>query len=122
MPQLTIGGKTVSVAEDTRLVNAIEDAGVPIGHRCGGHGRCTTCRVSFSAGEPTTMTAAEYEKLKERELLGSYRLSCQIICDHDMICEAEMTMDNQEWSDAGSRPADTVEPIAEWMERSVFGA
>lgn len=93
MPSLTVAGETHEVAAGTRLVLAIEEAGVAIGHRCGGHARCTTCRVSFAAGEPTTMTRAEFEKLSERELLGQYRLACQIVCDHDMaIDEVVMTL------------------------------
>jgi len=113
MPSLTVVGKTHEVAAGTRLVLAIEEAGVAIGHRCGGHARCTTCRVSFAAGEPTTMTRAEFEKLSERELLGQYRLACQIVCDHDMaIAEVAMTLENQGWSDTGPAPEPLVTPEA----------
>lgn len=118
MPKLTIAGATAEWDNDKRLVNAIEDMGVNIGHRCGGQGRCTTCRVSFISGEPDTMTAAEYQKLNERGLLGQFRLSCQIVCSHDMEVEAAMTLENQEgWSDTGPRTADTVEPKAEWWPK-----
>src|SRR5581483_11372909 len=68
----------------TRLVKAIEGHGIDILHRCGGNARCTTCRVEFISGEPQQMTKAEYERLVEREILGQFRLSCQILCDHDM--------------------------------------
>lgn len=113
MPKLTVEGKTVEVAEGTRLVLAIEGIGVEIGHRCGGNARCTTCRVSFAAGEPATMTRAEYAKLTERELLGQYRLSCQIVCDHDMqIAEVPMTRENQGWTDTGPAPEPMVMPDA----------
>ena len=84
MPRLTVEGRTVDVTEGQRLVLAIESQGIPIGHRCGGFARCTTCRVEFQAGEPDTMTKAEYAILSTRELLGQVRLSCQIVCDHDM--------------------------------------
>lgn len=113
MPKLTVAGKTVDVAPGTRLVLAIEEAGVAIGHRCGGHARCTTCRVVFAEGEPTTMTRAEYTKLTERELFGTYRLACQIVCDHDMhIAEVTMTKENQGWTDTGPAPEPTVTPEA----------
>ncbi len=122
MPKLTVAGKTAEWSTDKRLVNAIEDMGIHIGHRCGGIARCTTCRVTFIAGEPDTMTEAEYQKLSERGLLGQYRLSCQILCTHDMEVEPVMTLENQEgWSDTGPRPADTVEPAAEWFPKLKFG-
>lgn len=111
MPKLTVNGQTGEVAAGTRLVKAIEDAGVEIGHRCGGFARCTTCRVAFADGEPATMTRAEYDKLTERGLIGQYRLACQIVCDHDMaVAEVAMTKENQGWTDTGPAPEPTVTP------------
>ena len=95
MPKLTVGGKTVEVPQDQRLVLAIEESGVHIGHRCGGYAKCTTCRVEFESGEPGTMTQAEYEKLTERGLFGQYRLSCQIVCDQDMSVRPIMTLESE---------------------------
>ena len=119
MPQLTVDGKQSEWPADKRLVNAIEDTGVQIGHRCGGNARCTTCRVRFIAGEPSQMTRAEYNKLNERGLYGEYRLSCQLLCDHDMHVEPIMTLQNQaEWTDTGPRPDDQVHPEAVWFERA----
>jgi ferredoxin len=113
MPKLTVAGQTVDVADGQRLVLAIEASGAEIGHRCGGHARCTTCRVAFAEGEPATMTRAEYDKLTERGLLGQYRLACQIVCDHDMsIAEVAMTKENQGWTDTGPAPEPTVTPEA----------
>lgn len=113
MPKLIVSGQTVDVEEGKRLVLAIQDAGVEIGHRCGGNARCTTCRVAFADGEPATMTRAEHDKLLERGLLGQYRLSCQIVCDHDMaIAEVAMTKENQGWTDTGPAPEPTVTPEA----------
>ena len=113
MPQLTVAGTSVEVEPGTRLVLAIEATGVEIGHRCGGHARCTTCRVAFAEGEPGTMTRAEYDKLSERGLLGQYRLSCQIVCDQDMrVAEVAMTRENQGWTDTGPAPEPTVTPEA----------
>ena len=56
-------------------------------HACGGNARCTTCRVEFVSGEPAQMTQAEQAKLEEKGLTG-VRLSCQIVCDHDMTVRA----------------------------------
>ena len=110
MPTLTIGGTTVQVAAGTRLVNAIEDAGVAIGHRCGGNARCTSCRVAFVSGEPSAMNATEQAKLTEKGFLGQYRLSCQITVDHDMSVIPQMTLETvPDWSDTGPRCTDTIE-------------
>lgn len=123
MPRLSVAGKTVEVPAEKRLVLAIEEAGVEIGHRCGGFARCTTCRVRFAEGEPETMTRAEHAKLAERGLLGQYRLACQIVCDHDMaIAEVAMTRENQGWTDTGPAPEPTVTPEAVWVPRAELGA
>ncbi len=121
MPTITVmDGRTrqhsAEVEDGKRLVLAIEDSGTPIGHRCGGNARCTTCRVQFVAGEPQTMTEAEYNILHERGLLGQVRLSCQVVCDHDMTVRPKMTAENQPgWNgDTGPRPLPTVQPKAEW--------
>jgi ferredoxin len=112
MPKLTVGGKTVEVPQGQRLVLAIEERGVDIGHRCGGHAKCTTCRVEFESGEPGTMTQAEYEKLTERGLFGQYRLSCQIACDQDMSVRPIMTLESEGWTDTGPALGPTVTPDA----------
>jgi len=89
VPILTVEGYgSVSVTEGKRLVLAIEqDAGVDILHACGGNARCTTCRVEFIDGEPARHTVAERERLAFKGLSG-VRLSCQIVCDHDMAVRA----------------------------------
>lgn len=116
MPRLTVDGKTADVPNGRRLVLAVESLGVNIGHRCGGNARCTTCRVAFADGEPGTMTEAEYIRLKARDLYGSYRLSCQIICDHDMSVRPQITLENQAgWTDTGPPPDPTVQPRDEWF-------
>ncbi len=119
MPTLTVAGQSHEVNEGTRLVRAIEEQGVPIGHRCGGQGRCTTCRVRFSAGEPDTFTRAEFAKLG----LGpgdapEYRLACQIVCAHAMTVEPLMTLENQGWSDTGPAVDAQVQPEAQWFSRA----
>lgn len=122
MPTITINGQQVTVAADRRLVLAAQDAGIDIGHRCGGKARCTTCRVEFISGEPTTMTEAEYLKLEERGLLGEVRLSCQVLCSHDMEVKVLMTVTSEGWSEAGPSPAETVEPAERWLETDELAA
>jgi ferredoxin len=124
MPKLTVDGRTVDVPEGQRLVLAIESQGIPIGHRCGGFARCTTCRVEFQSGEPETMTKAEYAILSTRELLGQVRLSCQIVCDHEMSVHPVMTKDNQPaWEgNTGNTPEPIVTPEAAWYPKSEVAA
>lgn len=114
MPLLTIGDQQAEVPQGQRLVQAIENQGINIGHRCGGNARCTTCRVAFAAGEPATMTSAEYAKLVERNLLEQYRLSCQIVCDHDMSVHVAMTKESEGWTDTGPPLEEHVTPEAIW--------
>ena len=118
MPRLTVNGEAFEVPEGRRLVLAIEDHGIHIGHRCGGMARCTTCRVAFDAGEPETMTVAEYKRLQARGLLGQYRLSCQIVCDHDMAVRPQMTLESEGWTDTGPPPEPVVTPEAVWYPKA----
>jgi ferredoxin len=117
LPRLEIDGQSHEVPNGQRLVLAIEGRGVHIGHRCGGNARCTTCRVEFRAGEPDRMTRAELDKLRERGLFGQYRLSCQIICDHDMSVRPAMTLESEGWTDTGPAPEPHITPEPEWIDR-----
>jgi ferredoxin len=119
MPRLQVEGYgTFDVATDTRLVRALEDNGVDILHRCGGHAKCTTCRVTFSAGEPQQMTRAEHAKLAEKDLLGQSRLSCQILCEHDMQLQPLMTLRESGLPDPGPQPESEITPPPEWISAS----
>ena len=116
MPKLTVEGYgTVDVADGKRLVLAIEqDAKVDILHACGGNARCTTCRVEFIDGEPARHTAAETERLAARELTG-VRLSCQILCDHDMTVRAISRLEGSGRPDPGGAPAPEITPPPVWI-------
>ena len=111
MPKLTVDGAgTFEVPHDKRLVLALTDeAGVDQLHACGGNARCTTCRVEFVAGEPESMTSAEKSVLAARGLAG-VRLSCQILCDHDMTVRAISRFAGSGRKDAGNRPEDAIQP------------
>jgi ferredoxin len=112
MPNISVNGKDGHFNPDKRLVLAIKELGVNIGHRCGGNAKCTTCRVEIMSGEPDNMTRAEYAKLTEKGLLGQVRLSCQLLCSQDMTLTAPMTLENQNWTDTGPAPAEAVMPEA----------
>jgi ferredoxin len=111
MPKLTVEGVgEFDVPAGKRLVLALEDeAKVDQLHACGGNARCTTCRVEFVAGEPDQMTVAEKTVLSARGLTG-VRLSCQIVCDHDMTVRCISRLAGSGRPNAGNRPADTIQP------------
>jgi ferredoxin len=118
MPKLTVEGVgEFEVPEGKRLVLALEDeAKIDQLHACGGNARCTTCRVQFVSGEPEQMTVAEKSVLAARGLTG-VRLSCQMVCDHDMAVRAISRLAGSGRKDAGSRPADTITPPPEWVSK-----
>jgi ferredoxin len=122
MPKLTVVGVgEFQVPQDKRLVLALEqDAGIDQLHACGGKARCTTCRVEFVAGEPSRMTVAERDVLAARGLSG-LRLSCQILCDHDMTVRAISRLAGSGRQDAGHEPAAEIEPPPEWIDANTPG-
>jgi ferredoxin len=118
MHKLTVEGVgQFDVPHGKRLVLALEqDAGVDQLHACGGHARCTTCRVEFIDGEPDRTTVAERDVLAARGLSG-VRLSCQVRCDHDMTVRAISRLAGSGRKDAGHQPAAEIEPPPEWIEK-----
>jgi ferredoxin len=119
MPKLKVDGVgEFEVPQGKRLVLALEDdAKIDQLHACGGNARCTTCRVQFVEGEPARMTVAERDVLAARGLTG-VRLSCQILCDHDMTVRAISRLAGSGRPDAGKRPADDINPQpVVWIEK-----
>ena len=119
MPKLTVEGVgACEVPAGKRLVLALEDeAKVDQLHACGGNARCTTCRVEFVSGEPDAMTEAEKQVLAARGLTG-VRLSCQIVCDHDMTVRAISRLAGSGRSGVGDRPADEITPPPVWGKKA----
>jgi ferredoxin len=115
MPKLTVENVgTFDVPDGKRLVLALEqDAAIDQLHACGGRARCTTCRVEFIEGEPSTQTVAERTVLAARGLTG-VRLSCQILCDHDMSVRAISRLAGSGRADAGPTPQAFIEPPPEY--------
>ena len=65
------------------------------------------------------MTQAEKELLELRGLTThpGLRLSCQIVCDHDMSVRAISRQAGSGRSTPGARPMDDVQPAPVWMEK-----
>ena len=121
MPKLTVDGVgSFDVPDNKRLVLAlIDEAGIDQLHACGGNARCTTCRVQFATGEPEKMTQAEKDIAATRGLTATpgLRLSCQILCDHDMEVRAINRLAGTGRADAGKRPADDITPPPVWTTK-----
>jgi ferredoxin len=121
MPKLNVEGVgEFEVPAGKRLVLALEDeAKIDQLHACGGNAKCTTCRVQFLSGEPERMTEAEKAVLAARGLLGNpgLRLSCQILCDHDMTVRAISRLAGSGRVNAGNRPTEEIAPPAVWTDR-----
>ncbi len=118
MPKLTVDGVgEFEVPQGKRLVLALEDeAKIDQLHACGGNARCTTCRVEFISGEPDQMTSAEKSVLAARGLTA-VRLSCQIVCDHDVAVRAISRLAGSGRKDVGPRPADAVTPPPQFVAK-----
>jgi ferredoxin len=115
VPKLTVEGVgTFDVPEGKRLVLALEqDAKIDQLHACGGYARCTTCRVEFIAGEPARKTEAERQVLAAKGVTG-VRLSCQIVCDHDMTVRAISRLEGSGRPDPGPTPEPMITPPPSW--------
>ncbi|MGE3822207.1 MAG: 2Fe-2S iron-sulfur cluster-binding protein [Isosphaeraceae bacterium] len=107
MPTVTVEGEPpFEVASGTKLVLAIEDAGIDVLHRCGGNARCTTCRVRIVSGDPGPMEELEKNRLEREPDLGpDVRLSCQIRVQSDLTV-AVVNRASVAGVGAGPRPAD----------------
>ena len=107
MPTVTVDGeKSFEVQPGTKLVLAIEDAGIDIMHKCGGNARCTTCRVEVLGGEVGEKNELEAARLaREGEIAPNIRLSCQLHVNSDLWV-AVVNRASAQGTDAGPRPID----------------
>ena len=56
----------------------------------------------------------EDARLEEKGLTG-VRLSCQIVCDHDMTVRAISRLEGSGRPDPGKTPEPTIQPPPEWI-------
>lgn len=108
MATIIADGKQFEVADGTRLVNALEDNGIDILHRCGGKAKCTTCRITFNSGEPESYHPNEKAKLESNDAVGEYRLSCHILCAGTMDVNVINHFSTSGLSDPGPRVDDVI--------------
>ncbi len=79
-------GKTtrVEVGEDTPLMYALRDAGLPVEGTCGGYASCGSCHVFVAPEWIDKLGPRDDIELEMLDLLDAYdpqrsRLSCQIV-------------------------------------------
>ena len=107
MPTVTVEGeKAFEVAPGTKLVLALEDAGIDVMHRCGGNARCTTCRVQVISGDAGVLEPLEQERLAREASFGpDIRLSCQVRVESDLTVNV-LSRAGASGVTPGPRPAD----------------
>lgn len=112
MPSIKVEGLATFQAESgTRLVLALEEAGIDILHRCGGKARCTTCRVEILEGDAGARTSREQRRLtRMTDATPTTRLACQVLLQGDLHVHVINRLSESGLSDAGPRPEDTLDP------------
>jgi 2Fe-2S ferredoxin len=90
MPVVTIqpSGKTITVAEGSRLLDAILQSGETIQHKCDGKADCGSCHIFVQEGRKSVskMQRVENEKLDTIVGVGSKsRLACQTMLGNEDI-------------------------------------
>lgn len=80
MPGSDAPARAISVPAGTTLLEAVQQAGLPIARACGGDGLCARCGVTVLAGTETLDAAgAREERAKQRNRVpATERLACQV--------------------------------------------
>ena len=76
----------VEIGEGETVLEAAVRAGIPLAHICGGHGRCSTCRVVIQEGLEHCRPRSGPEELIARQLRfdAGIRLACQTMVTGDV--------------------------------------
>ncbi len=102
-----LGHSSFEVETGKKLVLALEENDVHILHRCGGHAKCTTCRVEILAGDFNDLRnrgTNDFSDTLEHFLVDdNFRLSCQVEVTDNLTVLPIMTVENT-GIDAGPRP------------------
>jgi adenylate cyclase len=86
-PMLSLpNGRFVRVPPGATALEALRDAGVAMASVCGGHGRCTTCRLHCGSGLDHLEAPGQIEAaaLKSIQAPRGMRLACQIRPQNDL--------------------------------------
>lgn len=86
-PMLSLpNGRFIRVPPGATALEALRDAGVPMASVCGGHGRCTTCRIHCGSGVDHLTPPGQIEAaaLQSIEAPKHMRLACQVRPQNDL--------------------------------------
>lgn len=86
-PMLNLpNGRSIRVPPGATALEALRDAGIPMASVCGGHGRCTTCRLHCGSGLEQLAIPGQIEAaaLKSIQAPRGMRLACQIRPQNDL--------------------------------------
>jgi adenylate cyclase len=74
-----VNDRSVLVKQGQTILEASLAAGIPHYHACGGHGRCTTCRIQVHSGGHSLTEYSPRERVLRRKvkLQENIRLACQ---------------------------------------------
>lgn len=100
------GGRTIMVPRGLSILEASRLSGIPHASVCGGHGRCSTCRVRVGQGRerlPPPSTA-ERRVLRRIAAAADVRLACQTRPMADLVVTPLMP--------AAATAADVLSPMA----------
>jgi adenylate cyclase len=113
----------VPVRQGETLLEAALNAHIPMFHECGGHGRCSTCRVLVVEGHHSLSPINEKEKMLQSQMRfpPNIRLACQttVVGKHvkmSRIIRDESDIDLYVGADAG----ESTQQLGEEKELAMF--
>lgn len=71
-------GARIKIGEDETLLERLLEAGIPVGHDCGGKLACSSCRVSVLEGAPRPASEDELDLIDRAGAGAGDRLACQV--------------------------------------------
>ena len=105
-------GRTLQVDPGVTILTAAHAAGVDIEATCGGRGRCTSCRIKFTAGIIPPPTIMDELQLGDTLVREGYRLSCQCRVTDPISVHVSPPVDDQSFQILGAeRPPGAPLPM-----------
>jgi ferredoxin len=118
--------KEITVESGTKLLKALIDNETDIVHECGGHAKCTTCRVTIRKGVPTKETQAQKERFEKKIKFGATQLdhpavflSCQVVVENDMTVSISEEFNKTIHDSRGKDTEDNITPDPIWLDHEV---
>jgi len=99
----------IESAPGETLLQASLRSGIAHAHACGGHARCSTCRVEVSEGieNCAPRTLAEQQLAQRLGFAPHLRLACQTIANTDVTMR-RLILDDEDVALVAPRPGDTA--------------